>query len=803
MSIIELRRVSIMLIVGLFFFLNRQLYAEIDPQSGQILGEVSDTNSSLSGAAVVLYFNGMQHKGMITDSLGHFHFDNLKLQKYLLEVRFTGYKTVKKEVDLSKNPAQSIKVTLLEDHLELEQAVVTGTRSEVPFYNTPIITNRISKRTFDATQAISLSEGLNFSPGLRVENNCQNCGFTQLRMNGLDGPYSQVLINSRPVFSALAGVYGLELIPATMVERIEVVKGGGSVLYGGNAIAGTVNIITKEPIENAFSIGFNQSFTDVAEPDRTASFNGSLISKDHSIGLSFYGFNRARDPWDANGDSFSEMTQLRNTTVGADGFWNPSRFNKMKLNVYGISEFRRGGNGFDVLPHQTDIAEQLEHQIVGFNTSFEQFSTNFKHKAAVYLSGQLTDRKSYYGGGGRVVPEGEALTEDDLIALKAYGESNDLASSAGFQYSYEPDTNWLITAGTEYQFNLVEDAMPGYRRLIDQQVGTIGNYVQLQIMPTNKLTLVAGGRLDFIQIEGKYDLQEARFSNDISERVFVPRFSAMYEISSDWKARLSYAQGYRAPQAFDEDLHISLVGGSPVFIQLANNLRIEHSNSVSASLDWNTVQGDIQSNVVLEIFYTDLNHPFILSNQQELASGVAILTKRNGTGAFVQGFNLEVNVAFSRKTILQLGGTLQQARFNEEEVIWEVENSDDLRQNTTTNQLLRTPNLYGFTSLVHNHSEAFQLSYSSVFTGSMDVPHVIDPSDEYTVIKRTPYFWEHNLKLTYTVKNTAVPVELFTGIQNLFNAFQSDFDRGSNRDAGYVYGPNRPRTIFGGMKLLF
>jgi outer membrane receptor for ferrienterochelin and colicins len=90
---------------------------------------------------------------------------------------------------------------------------------------------------------VTLSEGLSFSPGLRIENDCQNCGFSQVRMNGMEGPYSQILINSHPIFSGLAGVYGLELIPTNMIERIEVVRGGGSALYGSNAIAGTINII--------------------------------------------------------------------------------------------------------------------------------------------------------------------------------------------------------------------------------------------------------------------------------------------------------------------------------------------------------------------------------------------------------------------------------------------------------------------------------------------------------------------------------------------------------------------------------
>jgi len=115
----------------------------------------------------------------------------------VLEISFTGYRIWRATIASS---FENIEANLEPDVLNLDGVVVTGTRSKVPVYNSPVIVNTINKRTFEATQSLSLSEGLSFSPGLRVENNCQNCGFTQLRMNGLNGPYSQILINSRPVF---------------------------------------------------------------------------------------------------------------------------------------------------------------------------------------------------------------------------------------------------------------------------------------------------------------------------------------------------------------------------------------------------------------------------------------------------------------------------------------------------------------------------------------------------------------------------------------------------------------------------
>lgn len=154
------------------------------------------------------------------------------------------------DILIKKGETKEVNFELVKDALGLEEVVITGDRNATNRVESSTIVNTITPKLFARTQSVTLSEGLNFSPGLRMENNCQNCGFSQVRMNGMEGPYSQILINSRPIFSGLAGVYGLELIPSSMVERVEVVRGGGSALYGSNAIAGTINLILKDPINN-------------------------------------------------------------------------------------------------------------------------------------------------------------------------------------------------------------------------------------------------------------------------------------------------------------------------------------------------------------------------------------------------------------------------------------------------------------------------------------------------------------------------------------------------------------------------
>jgi outer membrane receptor for ferrienterochelin and colicins len=771
----------------------------LSAQTASLHGQITHEGQPLAAVNVALLNTAF---GTISDQDGQYHLADLPAGEYTLQVSYLGYRSERWPVQLSAGEEKVQNAELKADVLRLEDIVVTGTRNAVPAHRAPVMVNRIDSRVFERTQSISLSEGLSFSPGLRLENNCQNCGFTQLRMNGLDGPYTQVLVNSRPVFSALAGVYGLELIPANMVDRVEVVRGGGSALYGGNAIAGTVNIITKEPTSNSFELGSNLAFINQEAPDRTLSVNGSIVDEQLKKGMSFYAFNRSRAEWDANQDGFSEITRLRNTTFGFDAFYNPDAYSKIKLNVFSINEFRRGGDNMDLPPHQTEITEQLEHQILGGGLSYERFSKDKRHKLAVYTSATTVDRSSYYGGGGRVLGEGDALTESDLLALNAYGQSDDLSLAAGLQYHSELNEQWALTAGGEYQYNEVLDEMPGYGRFIEQTAATLGTYAQLEWKPSAPWSFLFGGRYDYVDVEGLYALAGEDFSNEQQLQVFVPRATALYFFNPDLKFRFSYAQGYRAPQVFDEDLHIETVGGAALFTRLDPELQAERSNSFNASLDYTLRKDRFEANFVVDGFYTNLSNPFINSDQQELPSGVAVITKRNGSGATVTGLNLEANFAFSKQWMVQMGGTLQSARYAEAEELWSPETLTDSNQDsvTTARNLLRTPNVYGYLSATWSPTERLGFSVSSIYTGAMEVPHVIDADSEYTVIKRTPDFLVLNVKLSYAFPlGEQSKVECFAGLQNILNSYQSDFDRGPERDAGYVYGPNQPRTAFLGL----
>ena len=179
-----------------------------------LFGDVKSEGEHLPFATITIKGTTI---GAAADATGHFKMTNLPVGTQTVVISAIGYKANETEVQLVSNKSVTILVELESDNIGIEQVVVSADRNAKSRKETPTIVNSISSKLFERTSNVTLSEGLNFAPGLRMENNCQNCGFSQIRMNGLEGAYSQILINSRPVFSGLAGVYGLELIPANMI----------------------------------------------------------------------------------------------------------------------------------------------------------------------------------------------------------------------------------------------------------------------------------------------------------------------------------------------------------------------------------------------------------------------------------------------------------------------------------------------------------------------------------------------------------------------------------------------------------
>ena len=758
------------------------LYAgDVKPvrEGNTIAGHVIEkgTENSLPYATILIVETG---RGTVSDENGDFIFTDIPEGVYTLRAQLLGYGTQEKKVTVSKEFAVDIHFAMVEEGILTDEVVVSANRNEVSRKVAPVVVNVMGVKLFESVNSTDLAKALNFQSGLRVENNCQNCGFPQVRINGLEGPYSQILINSRPVISALSGVYGLEQIPVNMIDRVEVVRGGGSALFGANAVGGTINIITKDPVNDSFQVSSTMSNMNGKVWEQYMGANASLVSKDNVYGIAVYQSYRNRNPYDADDDGFSELGKLNMNTFGLRAYYRPMKSSRLSIEYHTTNEFRRGGNKFDYEPFETDITEQTKHVINSGGLNYDLFWKDYEHKISFFASAQHVDRNSYYGA------------QQDA---NAYGKTKDLTWVAGAMYAgnfkkvlFAPAQ---FTAGLEYQNDDLHDVMTGYNRDLRQEVRIASAFVQNE-WKMDKFSLLAGFRLDD--------------HNLIDNPIFSPRVNMLYKPSDKLQARLTWSTGFRAPQAYDEDLHVTAVGGEGVLIRLADGLKPEKSNSFSGSIDWTANIGHFQTNLLIEGFYTSLNDVFYLQNVGADNSGNAIQERRNGSGAEVYGINIDGKIAHGRDASLQVGFTAQRSRYKEL-TYWSEDSSVEGARN-----MPRTPDYYGYFTFTAAPSKNFDFSLSGVYTGRMHVPHFAPtdeiPSDspyQYIVkdeMVHTPDFFDFNVKLNYTfVLNEHVKLQLNGGVQNIFNAFQEDLDRGVFRDSGYFYGPTQPRTYFVGIKL--
>ena len=613
----------------------------LNPSDANIVGHILDKKTGEHLSFINVFLKGTTI-GTSTDATGHYYLKNLPEGKYTLVMKTLGFKTVEKPITLKKGKTLEINFEAEEDLVSLDGVVVSANRNETTRRLAPSLVNVLDSKTFETTHATSLADGLNFQPGVRVENNCQNCGFQQVRINGLEGPYTQILVDSRPIFSALTGVYGLEQIPANMIERVEIMRGGGSALFGSSAIAGTINIITKEPLRNSAQISHSLTMIGGDRPDNNTTINASLVTDDHKAGIYMFGQNRYRGAYDHDGDGYTELGKLNARTLGFRSYLKTSMYSKLTFEYHNINEYRRGGNLLDLPPHEADIAEQTEHNINGGGLKFDLFSKDYKHRLNVYTSAQHTKRNSYYGADKNP---------------NAYGSTTDMTFVGGAQYSYE----W-------------------------------------------------------------------------EKCLFMPA---------------------------------EFTGGGPV-----------------------------QTNFLVEGFYTDLRNVFILEEIGRDKDNNLLMERRNGKGARVMGINLEAKAVYSWMQI-QAGATIQRSRYKEPESWSENENLAPQKK------MFRSPDVYGYFTSSFTPVKRLTASLTGTYTGSMLVQHLAGyiPEDRE---EKTKDFFDLNVKVAYDFPlYKSVTLQVNAGVQNIFNSYQDDFDKYEKRDAGYIYGPGIPRSYFIGCKISY
>ena len=761
-----IKKYSILNIILIVLFFTQFIHAERSQQSRQqhrrgqerllfIKGIVEDWEGNPVKKATVLIPE--ISKSTESDESGNFEITQIPSGSYHVEVYADGYMDYSSDPFVLKQSKLSYEVILIKKITR--EIVVTATRTPKLYAETPVKTEVITPKDIERKAAVNLADTLSQTTGVRVENNCQNCNFTQIRINGMEGKYTQILIDSSPVVSAMTGVYGLEQIPAEMLERVEIVKGGGSALYGGNAVAGVINVLTKEPQENKTALKLHQESTS-GKPFTSFGFNSSLVSKDINTKAFLFGTYQKREPVDLNEDSFSELGAISNTSFGLN-FYN--YFSKikgnLKLGFFRIFEERRGGDLFDKPPHEANTAEWIKTDQIGLSS---EWNHSLSKKIHYNLSFSLVDakRNTYYG------------SHKDL---NAYGNTKNPLLFLNCQLNYQIGSH-VFSLGAQYKRDEIKDEATGYNRIIEDVYHESGFFIQDDFKISKVFSLLTGVRLN------KHSA--------LDKSIITPRLSILINITKDLAFRTSFSTGFRAPQVFDEDLHITQVGGEGMIITNSPDLNVEKSFSISSGLDYGK---QIKRNLIqlsLETFYTQLTDTFVLHEVSRIENA-RILERINGFGSKVYGFSIDFGLVLGPKFSLASGWTIQRSRLDEPE------------PDFNSKEFFRTPDYYGYASISYENKKIVNVELSMEYTGEMKVPHYAGYI-ENDRLERTDPFWVVNIKLHKPINITEdYRVSIFIGTHNLLDSYQKDLDKSVDRDSGYVYGPAKPRSFYAGFKFSF
>ena len=753
------------LIFYIVFFVTGLVYSQ---HEGVIKGTISHANEALPYVSVYIKEANI---GTTSNSEGYFELE-VPEGTHTLLANYIGFSSVEQIVTISHNETKTLNIVMYEDALGLDQVVVSATKNEINRREAPVLVTVTNAKTLEKVQAATLIDGLNFQPGLRTETNCQNCGFSQIRINGLEGAYSQILINSKPVFGSLNGIYGLEQIPSNMIKQIEVTRGGGSAIFGSNAIAGTINIITKDPIENQFQVGTTASLISGESLDAQLNFNSTFVSDDLMKGIILSGSYRDRAAYDHNKDSFTEITALNNINFGLKTFYSFNDRKKVTLDFTSLTEDRRGGDALDKAPHNANIAEEIKTKVVGGGVVYDYFNKSYNNKVSLYSNIQNTVSDNYYGA------------EQDILG---YGLTKDFTTVLGLQHMVKLDSiipkSLEITSGAEYRYSAISEVRENPLVVpLDQEVHTLGLFTQIDWKIKDNLKFLSGLRGEFFT------------SNLEDDNLFVlnPRVSLLYNFTETWSFRAGYSQGFRAPQFFSEDVHSEVITGEVRDIKLANDLEMERSHSFIGSLEYSHQHEGHQLILTFEGFVTRINNPFVYEDRDVDQNGLAFKEKINGDAVTVNGINLEMKYSPNTKFLMQLGGTIQNSFFES------YYNPED---GISTNKILRTPQVYGNGLIAYTPTDLWSVNLTGVYTGKMFVPHLEGFIAE-TRLEETKGLLDIGVNVSKIfLLSEDYQLQVTGGIKNLFNQYQDDFDSTFNRDPNYIYGPSLPQTFFIGVKI--
>jgi outer membrane receptor for ferrienterochelin and colicins len=526
-------------------------------------------------------------------------------------------------------------------------------------------------------------------------------------------------------------------------------------------------MIPKRPAFNRSRIGFSGNSADGAY-DQQIGAVAELVSESGNSGLFIFGSTRSRSPYDRNKDGFTDLGKLDNETIGVNSFFRPFDGSELDISFHRIFEDRRGGSDMEKPVHEARVAEWTKHYKWGGKIKWNQnIGSDFRYSINYAFS--LLKRDSYYGG------LADDSQEARLQALGYYGFSENPLHTGGAQFQYLTSGH-SFTGGIQYNNDkLLDQSVSSAAYYVDEVFENLGVFFQdeFSLGRNNELNLVAGVRLD------KHSALE--------NWIISPRISLKYQIFESLKFRAGYTSGFKAPQIFDEDLHICGLEGTQRVIRNAAGLREERSSTLSAGIEFLDFVMEIPVMLGVTAFHTGLHDAYA----DELVSkdgSIEFWRRINSSGAYVRGLEIDFGIKPVSKLEVRAGLTIKENKYN------------DPTTDFNTTEFLRTPDHFGFVRVSWELENGFSFFGSMKYSGSMYVPHeiVVDyQTDPLLELVKSQSFVEFDLSVSKTIEilpktNTIITV----GVKNLTDAFQPDLDFGISKDPGYVYGPGSPRTYF-------
>jgi len=684
---------------------------------------------------------------------------------------------------------------------EIEEYVVTATRTERLKIDVPVRTEVIGSEDIEAKGATNLYEILEGFPGIRVEQQCSACNFSMVRMQGLGASHTQILIDGQPIYSGLTSVYGLQQIPAVNIDKIEVVKGAGSALYGPGAIAGVINIITRKPGD---------------EPETSASLLlGTHGAVDLSIVSSLKGADSdavvtvrksSQDEIDENGDGETDRVKSDNFAAGSRLRWYDVGGGTLSLALRALSEFRQGGN---LATFENPFAEGAEHIRTGryeAGIGYEKVSydnVGRDRKLSVNFSFALHDRSAtndtfvgdYISDMGVGPPSNllePYIAREELYVFDA-GYSQMLGEKHKLLLGLMYLGNSLDETGMYYDATEPVPAARPYKSLADKSADEFGLFVQDEWKVSEAVEMVIGARYDLHASQEEFGKQGGGTicESDYEDDAVNPRFSLKYKSSDRCTLRLSAGTGFRIPYGFSEDLH--LCSGSPRVYKGAG-LKSERSASLSFGADFS---GDRYSWGAY-VFRTDLKDRIDFADADPAVEALGYDYQWENIGdAYTQGIELGSEIVIGPALSLGLSATYTDARYDNPRDDWVGHPVHGDTYAEESRYLSRVPEWTLGVDLVYKPGE-WKVTLGLNVTGPMHIDYNEDDdvSNPGSYIKHTDPFAALNLRAARRLgKNN-----FFFGARNLFDHVQEERHPD---DAAFIYAPLTGRELYAGLEMRF